>query len=82
MTIQDVFSIDAAQNKAMKIERLRSKAPPFMHPLSIEELIGDNGVPPNSMTAGQLIVQPKAKASTSTPTTNPAIGKRKKQSLH
>ena len=37
IAIQDVFSVDEARNKAMKIERLRSRAPPFTRPLSIEE---------------------------------------------
>ena len=48
----------------------------FRHPLSIEELIGDKGVPPSSMTTSQPIVQPPVKASTSI-STNPAISKRK-----
>jgi len=63
----------------MKIERLRIRAPPFRHLLSIEEPIGDNRVPPSSTTTSQPIVQPPVKASTSTPTT-PAIAKSKDNS--
>ena len=45
VAIQDVFSVDEAQNKAMKIESLRSGDPPCRRPLSIGEPIGDDGVP-------------------------------------
>ena len=56
VAITDVFSVDEAQNKVMKIERLRSKAPPPRLPLSIEESVGDDEVPPNPTTAGQQMV--------------------------
>ena len=80
MANQDVFSVNKAQNKAMKIEKLQSKAPPFRLPLSIEEPVGDDGVSPNSTTVGQPMIQPTAKASTSTPIT-PAIAKSKKVAM-
>ena len=37
VAIKDVFSVDEAQNSAMKIKRLRSRALSFRRPLSIEE---------------------------------------------
>ena len=69
--------IDDVQNKAMKIERLRSRAPPSGSPLSIEESSGDDRVPLSFMMTGQPIAQPLAKSSTSTPTITPAITKSK-----
>jgi len=75
VAILDVFSVDEAQNKTMKIKRLRSRALPSRRPLSIKEPIGDDRVPPSSTTTGQPIVQPSAKASTLTPITNPVIAK-------
>jgi len=77
VAIQDVFSVNEAQNKVMKIGRLQSRAPPSRCPLSIEEHVGDDGVPLSSTTTGQPIVQPPAKAFTSTPTTTPVIAKSK-----
>jgi len=77
VAIQDMFSVNEVQNKPMKIERLRSKAPPSRRPLSIEKPIGDNGIPPNSTMACQPMVQPTAKASTSTPATTLAFTKSK-----
>jgi len=35
--LHDVFSVDEAHNKALKIERLQSRAPLFRCPMSIEE---------------------------------------------
>jgi len=61
----------------MKIERLRSRALPFKHPLSIEDPTRDDGVSLSSMKTGQTIVQPPAKASTSPPTTKLAVAKSK-----
>jgi len=39
VAFHDVFSIDKAHNKAMKIERLQSRAPPSRRQLSIEDPI-------------------------------------------
>ena len=36
VAIQDVVSVDEAQNKVIKIERLRSKAPPSRHPYQLK----------------------------------------------
>jgi len=77
VAIKDVFSVDEAQNSAMKIKRLRSRALSSRRPLSIEEPVGEEEVPLSSTMTGQPIVQPPAKASTSTPTTTPAIRKSK-----
>jgi len=38
MALQDLYSIDEAQNKAMKVERLQNKALPFKN--AIEKIIG------------------------------------------
>jgi len=43
--LHDVFSIDEAHNKALKIERLQSKAPPFRCPAPTVEATSDTGVP-------------------------------------
>jgi len=45
--------MDEAHNKTMKIERLQSRAPPFRHPLSIEEPLGDEVVQPSSTKVDQ-----------------------------
>ena len=73
-----MFSVDEVQNEAMKKKRLRSRAPPSRRPLSSEDPIRDDGVPPSSTMIGQPIVQPPARASTSTPTTTLMIAKSKK----
>jgi len=39
--LHDVFSIYEAHNKAMKIERLQNRAPPFKYPKPIEESTND-----------------------------------------
>ena len=51
--LNDVFFMDEAHNKTMKIERLQSRAPPFRHPLSIEEPLGDEVVQPSSTKVDQ-----------------------------
>jgi len=35
--LYDVFSVDEAHNKVLKIERLQSRAPPFKRPAPIED---------------------------------------------
>jgi len=35
--LHDVFSIDEAHDKIMKIKRLYNKAPPFRHPMLLEK---------------------------------------------
>ena len=62
VAIQDMFYVDEAQNKAMKIERLQNRAPPSRHSLSIEEPVGNDEVPPSFTTTGQPIVQSPAKS--------------------
>ena len=37
VALNDVFSVDEAHNKAMKVEKLQSRAPPHRRQLSIEE---------------------------------------------
>ena len=77
VAFHDMFSIDEAHNKAMTIERLQSRAPPSKRQLSIEEPEEGNLVQLSSTTAGQPLVQPTAKSSTSTPTTTPAVARSK-----
>ena len=77
MTIQNVFSVDEAQNKAIKIERLQSRVLSFRCRLSIEDPVGGDRVQPSSTTASQPLVQPMVKAFTSTPAITPAIVKSK-----
>jgi len=48
VALHDVFSVDEAHNKAMKIERLQSRAPLFRRQLSIEEPAEDDGVQQSS----------------------------------
>ena len=45
--IHNVFSVDEAHNKAMKIERLQSRAPHLRRPTPIEESTSDIGVQPS-----------------------------------
>ena len=42
--LHDVFSVDEAYNKDMKIERLISRAPSFKRPTPIEESTSEAGV--------------------------------------
>ena len=44
VALHDMFSLDEAHNKAIKIERLQSRAPLFRHQLSIEEPAEGDGV--------------------------------------
>ena len=44
MIFHDVFSIDDAHNKALKVERLQSRASPFRQSTPIEESASDVGV--------------------------------------
>jgi len=76
VVLHDVFSVDEVYNKAMKIERLQSKAPPSRSPLSIEELVKGDEVQLSSTVTGHPLAQLTAKASTSTATT-PAVAKSK-----
>ena len=46
--LHDVFFIDEAHNKALKIERLQSRAPSFRRPMLIEESANGTGVQPSS----------------------------------
>ena len=52
VALHDMFSIDEAHNKTMKIERLQSRAPLFRRQLSIEEPVEGDGVQPSSTTTG------------------------------
>ena len=78
--LHDVFSIDEAHNKAMKIDRLHSRAPPFRRPMLLEEPLWGEGIQPSSMTVDQPPTQQTVKAPMSTPTTNPAVAKGKENS--
>jgi len=75
--LHDVFSVNEAHNKAMKIERLHIRAPLFRRLMSIDEPLGRERVQPSSATADQPLAQLTAKAPMSTPTTNPAVAKGK-----
>jgi len=44
LILHDMFFVNEAHNKAMKIERLQSRAPPFRPPSPIEESTSDAGV--------------------------------------
>jgi len=48
--LYDVFSVNEAHNKALKIERLQSRAPPFRHSMLIEKSVSGTGVQPSSTT--------------------------------
>ena len=48
VALHDMFSVNEAHNKAMKIERLQSKALLFRRQLSIEEPAEDDGVQQSS----------------------------------
>jgi len=39
--LHDAFSIDEAHTKALKVERLQSRASPFRHPTLIEQSASD-----------------------------------------
>ena len=55
--LHDVFSVDEAQNKALKIERLQSRAPPFKHLMPNEKPSGGKGIQLSSMTDDQPSAQ-------------------------
>ena len=48
--LHDVFSIYETHNKALKIERLQSRAPPFRRSTPIERPASGTGTQPSSMT--------------------------------
>jgi len=66
--LHDVFSIDEAHNKALKIERLQSRAPPFRRPVPIEESASGTRVQLSSTT----VDRPPARQSTNAPVSAPA----------
>jgi len=51
--LHDVFFVDEAHNKGMKIERLHSRAPSLRRPMLIEEPLGGEGIQPSSTTVDQ-----------------------------
>ena len=65
MTIQDVFSVDEVQNKAMKIERLQSRALPFK---GAAERISDNTKAQQGSTSCE---RPPARKTIDAPPANP-----------
>ena len=55
--LHDVFSVDEAHNRASKIERLQSSAPPFKHLMPNEKPSGGKGIQLSSMTDDLLSTQ-------------------------
>ena len=72
-----MFSVDEGNNKAMKIERLHSMAPPFKCPMLLEKPLGGDGIQPSSTTVDQPPTQQAVKAPMSTSIINPAVEKGK-----
>ena len=60
--LHDVFSVDEAQNKAMKIERLYNKDSPFRRPMLLEEPLGVEGIQPSFTSVDQPPIQQTVKA--------------------
>ena len=54
--LHDMFSVDEAHNKAMRIERLQSRAPSFRRPSPIKESTSDIGVQSSPTTVDRLHV--------------------------
>ena len=52
VALHNVFLVDEIHNKAIKIERLQSRASPFRHQFSIEEYVEGDGVQSSLTTAG------------------------------
>ena len=65
MALQDVFSIDKAKNKVMKIERLQSRTLPFK---GAAERTSDNTRAQQGSTSSE---RPPARKAIDTPPTNP-----------
>ena len=78
VAFNDVFAVDEAHNKAMKIGRIQSRALLFRRQLLIEEPAEGDEVQPSSTMADQPLVQLTTK--TSTLTTTPAVTKKKDNS--
>ena len=51
--LHDVFSVNEAHNKAMKIERLHSRAPPFRNPMLLQESLGGEEIQSSSTLVDQ-----------------------------
>jgi len=62
--LHDVFSVDEAHIKALKVESLQSKAPPFRRSTPFEKCTSGAGVQPSSITVSRS----PARQSTNTPT--------------
>jgi len=77
MILHDMFSIDEAQNKVMKNERLHSRTQPLRCPMSIEKPLGGEGIQLSFTTGDQPSTQQTVKAPMLTPTTIPAEAKGK-----
>ena len=78
MILHDVFSVEEAHNKALKIERLQSRAPPFRRSMPIEKSTSGIGVQLNFTMLDRSPVRQLTNAPVSAPTTtNPPATKSK-----
>ena len=75
--LHDVFSVDGAHNKAMKIERLHNKSPPLRRLMSTEEPLDGERIQSSFTTVYQPPTQQMVKAPILTPTTNPTVAEGK-----
>jgi len=75
--LHDVFSVDEARNKAMKIERLQRRAPHFKCLMSMEEPLDGEGIQLSSTMIDQLLAQQTVKVPVPAPITTTAAAKNK-----
>ena len=77
--LHDVSFVDEAHNKAMKIERLQSKAPPFRRPTPIEESASDVRVQSSPAMVDRPPVHQSTNTSASTPLTTIIVAAKNKE---
>jgi len=80
-----MFSVNEANNKALKINRLQSTDPPFRHSMPIEKSTSDVRVQPsftmidrqstNALASAQAITTAAAAKSKENPYAKPGVGK-------
>jgi len=78
----DVFFIDEAHNKVIKIERLQSRAPPFRCLILIEESTSDTGVHPSPTTVDRPLVRQSTNTSASISAATTAVATKSKENLY
>jgi len=77
--LHDMFSVDEAHNKTMKIERLHNRVSPFRRSMLLEDPLGGEGIQPSSTTVGQPPTQQTVKAPVSAPTTTTTAAVKSKE---